>query len=229
MYREIVTDVFFDLDHTLWDFEKNSALTYTKIFDLHDLTIDVDAFLSYYIPINHDCWKLYREDKIGKENLRYVRLQATFEKLGMSVSDELINLLADEYIKYLSTFSNLFDGTLDILNYLKPKYKLHIITNGFQEVQNFKLKNSMIDHFFECVVDSEMVGVKKPNPLIFEYSLTKAKAIPKKSIMIGDSYEADILGAQKLGMHTIHFNSNNEPEDEKGITIYKLEEIKKYL
>ncbi|GLB53314.1 noncanonical pyrimidine nucleotidase, YjjG family protein [Neptunitalea chrysea] len=229
MYRELITDVFFDLDHTLWDFEKNSALTYRKIFDKHKVNVDLNSFLVCYIPINHECWKLYREDKIGKEYLRYVRLKSTFDKLGMIVSDEFINLLADEYIAYLSTFSNLFDGTFEILKYLQPKYRLHIITNGFQEVQNFKLKNSMIDHYFECVINSEMVGVKKPNPLIFEYSLEKANTLPQKSLMIGDSLEADILGAKKVGMHTIHFNTNNEEELANEVTIYSLNDLKKYL
>lgn len=229
MFREQVTNVFFDLDHTLWDFEKNSALTYEKIFKEHQLQVDLEKFLAFYIPINADYWKLFREEKMTKEELRYARLHTTFTKLDMYVSDATIHQLADDYIKYLSTFSHLFDGVQEVLNYLKPNYKLHIITNGFHEVQQYKLKGAMIDHYFDCVIDSEMVGVKKPNPLIFEYSLKKAFVKPENSLMIGDNAEADILGAKNAGMHTIHFNSNGEPELDGEITIYNLLELKKYL
>lgn len=229
MFRDIVSDVFFDLDHTLWDFEKNSALAYNKVFSENSLEINVDSFLHYYVPINHEYWKLYREDGISKEDLRFLRLHTTFTKLGVTVKEDIIFKLADDYISHLSTFGNLFEGTLEILQYLKPNYRLHIITNGFREVQGAKLKNSFISEYFEHVVDSEMVGVKKPNPLIFEYSLNLAAVEADRSIMIGDSFEADILGARNVGMHTIHFNSNNEKVLDEGVTIYNLSDIKKYL
>lgn len=229
MFREKVTDVFFDLDHTLWDFEKNSALTYEKIFKENGLKIDLEHFLQVYVPINAEHWKLFREEKIGKEALRYSRLHTTFQQMNVYVSDATIYKLADDYIKYLSTFNNLFDGVQEVLTYLKPNYKLHIITNGFHEVQHYKLKGAMIDQYFEYVIDSEMVGVKKPNPIIFEYSLKKALVKPEHSLMVGDNAEADILGAKKAGMHTIHFNSNGEPELDGEITIYNLLDLKKYL
>ncbi|SFU31566.1 putative hydrolase of the HAD superfamily [Pustulibacterium marinum] len=229
MFREQITDVFFDLDHTLWDFEKNSALTYQKIFKENQLEVDIQQFLKLYVPINAAHWKLFREEKIGKEELRFSRLNTTFTQMNVTVADDMIYQLADDYITHLSTFNHLFDGVHEVLTYLKPNYKLHIITNGFQEVQNYKLKNSRIADYFDCVIDSEMVGVKKPNPLIFEYSLKKASVEATKSLMIGDNAEADILGAKNVGMHTIHFNSNEEDELDEGITIYKLEELKKYL
>lgn len=229
MFRELITDIFFDLDHTLWDFEKNSALAYTRVFQENDLKVDFNSFLVYYVPINHEYWKLYREERISKENLRFLRLYTTFEKIGVTLSEALILKIADDYISYLGTYGNLFEGTTDILDYLKPNYRLHIITNGFKEVQSNKLKNSDIQHYFDTVVDSEMVGVKKPNPLIFEYSLNLAHVRPESSLMIGDSLEADILGAKSVGMHTIHFNSNNEEVLEDGITIYNLIDLKNYL
>ena len=118
--------IFFDLDHTLWDFDKNSALTFQKLFKRYDISLSLEAFLGVYVPINLNYWKLYREEKIEKEVLRFSRLDDTFKALNLSISSDLIRILSHEYITYLSTFNHLFEGTLEILEYLKPKYKLHL-------------------------------------------------------------------------------------------------------
>ena len=159
-----ITDVFFDLDHTLWDFDKNSALTFDKIFQLHGIDVELKDFLNVYEPINLNYWKMYREERIDKESLRYGRLKNSFDEISVAISDELINILSEDYITYLPDNNYLFDGTHDVLNYLKSNYNLHIITNGFHEVQHGKLKNSNIAPYFKTVTNSEMVGVKKPNP-----------------------------------------------------------------
>jgi putative hydrolase of the HAD superfamily len=224
-----IKDVFFDLDHTLWDFDKNSALTFNKIFKMHDVEVDLNEFLSHYEPINLDYWKLYREEKIDKESLRYNRLNDTFNKISFQADSTLIDKLSIDYIAYLTSFNHLFEDTLDILNYLKPKYQLHIITNGFQEVQESKLRNSNIHHFFKSVTDSEQVGVKKPNPKIFNFALNKVHANPKTSIMIGDNMEADILGALNFGMEAIYFNYLKTPADHNIKQINNLDEIKLFL
>lgn len=229
MFRGIVTDVFFDLDHTLWDFDKNSALAFEKIFSENGLAIDLNDFLEVYIPQNLAFWKLYREERISKIDLRYQRLKTVFDLLGKSVSDDTINLLSDEYIANLSSFDNLFPGTIEILEYLKGSYRLHIITNGFQEIQEKKLRNSNIHGYFDKIIDSEMAGVKKPNPIIFELALKTADTIPEKSLMIGDNLEADIQGAQAVGFHTMHFNAHNEGNHELCPIIEHLHEIKTYL
>ncbi|WP_281542438.1 YjjG family noncanonical pyrimidine nucleotidase [Maribacter aestuarii] len=229
MYKEFVTDVFFDLDHTLWDFEKNSALTFEKILVEHKIDIDLAKFLDVYVPANLVYWKLYREEKISKEDLRYQRLKTVFDTLSYEVSDDMIFSLSEEYIYHLSSHNNLFPNTIEVLEYLKLNYRLHIITNGFQEIQDKKLKNSGIYSFFDEVINSEMAGVKKPNPIIFELALEKANVAPKKSIMIGDSLEADILGAMGVGLHAIHFNAHNEPEHQHCPMIQDLWEIKSYL
>ncbi len=229
MFKGLITDVFFDLDHTLWDFEKNSALTFDKILLENAISVDLDDFLEVYVPANHAFWKLYREEKITKSQLRYQRLKSVFDKLGLAVSDEMIDHLADEYIAHLSSHEHLFPGTMELLDYLKPNYKLHIITNGFQEIQDKKLRNSKIDGYFEVVVNSEMAGVKKPNPIIFELALNTAKTLPERSLMIGDSLEADIQGAINTGMHALHFNSHGDPHHEICNVIHELSEIKTYL
>ena len=229
MFKNLVTDVFFDLDHTLWDFEKNSALTFEEILPKHGVEIALNDFLEVYVPANLVFWRLFREEKITKAELRYQRLKSVFDTLGYTVSDTTINSLADEYINQLSNHTHLFPYTLEILDYLKPKYKLHIITNGFQEIQTKKLINSGIAHYFEQVIDSEMAGVKKPNPIIFNLGLNKAKVNASAALMIGDSLEADILGAKKAGLYALHFNAHGEAEHQHSPMIKALWEIKTYL
>jgi len=224
-----IAHVFFDLDHTLWDFDKNSALTFEKIFQLNNIDVSLDEFLEIYVPINFQYWKLYREEKIDKASLRYGRLKDAFKLLDIKVKTSMIYKLSDDYIAYLSTFNHLFDGAIEILEYLQGKYKLHIITNGFKEVQQGKLNNSNIENYFVTVTNSEMVGVKKPNPKIFEHALQVAKASNKNSIMIGDNYEADILGALNFGVDAICFNYHNETLGNEVKQIDNLLQLKQYL
>ena len=221
--------IFFDLDHTLWDFDKNSALTFEKIFALNDLKIDLNSFLEVYVPINFNYWKLYREDKVDKKNLKFARLNDTFKTLGIDVSAGVVHKLSDDYITYLSTFNHLFPGTIELLEFLFAKYKLHIITNGFKEAQQAKLNQSNIDHYFLTVTNSEMVGVKKPNPKIFHHALHMANATIENSLMIGDNLEADVLGALNIGMDAICFNYHKEILAPNIIGVDHLFELKDYL
>lgn len=225
-----VTHIFFDLDHTLWDFEKNSALTFQKILPEADVDLVHEQFINTYIPINAKYWKLYREERVSKAALRYARLKETFHALKYEISDEKINSLAKEYILQLPNFNHLFDGTLELLDYLKEKYTLHIITNGFEEVQTLKMKKSKIFHYFTEVITSESVGVKKPNPKVFLHAMKKAGSSPKESLMIGDNIEADIQGALATGMKAIHCNFENTGIIPNNITsIRHLLEIKQYI
>jgi len=229
MFKDRVTDIFFDLDHTLWDFEKNSALTFEKILGEHGVDVPLDAFLETYIPINMAYWKLYREEKVSKAALRFERLHKTFQAIGREVRPDKINALSDAYIEHLSSFNHIFPSTKEILDYLRPDYRLHIITNGFAEIQTKKLLNAGIHDYFKVIVNSEMAGVKKPDPKIFKMALELANVKPQNALMIGDSLEADILGAQKVGLHTLHFNSNQEPAHEFCAIITHLGEIKNFL
>jgi len=224
-----ITDVFFDLDHTLWDFEKNSALAFETVFEIQNLEVNMADFLKFYVPINKEYWERYRKDEITQKELRYGRLKDTFDLLEFTVSDELVESLSAEYIHYLPKYNHLFDGALLILDYLKPKYNLHIITNGFAEIQKNKLNNSYITPYFKTVTNSEMAGVKKPNSKIFDYALDLAKAKKESSIMIGDCIEADIQGALDAGLDAIFFNENNVPVTDSIKQINHLLELKKYL
>ena len=224
-----ISHIFFDLDHTLWDFDKNSALCFEKIFKINNIQVSLDEFLEVYVPINSQYWKLYREEKIDKAKLRYGRLYDTFKALNLDVKTRMIYKLSDDYILYLPTFNHLFEGTIEILDYLQPKYTLHIITNGFKEIQQGKMNNSEIDKYFKTVTNSEMVGVKKPNPKIFKHALQVAKAKPENSIMIGDNYEADILGAINFGIDAICFNYHNETLGKEVKQINCLLELKQFF
>ena len=223
--RHKITDIFFDLDHTLWDFDKNSAITYQIVFEKLNLNVDLSEFLKVYIPLNLELWALFREDKISKEKLRYKRLRDVFSKIKMNVTDVMIHQIADDYIFYLGEQTHLFDGAIETLEYLKSKYNLHIITNGFAEVQDNKLKNSKLDPYFDVIVNSETAGVKKPNPIIFEKALSLANVKKENSLMIGDSYEADVLGALNFGIDAICFNYHKEQLPSSIKIIYKLKEL----
>jgi len=224
-----IDHVFFDLDHTLWDFEKNSALAIETIFKKHAIDVNLQLFLFHYIPINIKYWEWYRVDKITQFELRLGRLKETFQLVNYEIDDDKIVFLSEEYIEYLPKFNHLFDGAIEILEYLKPKYNLHIITNGFQEIQDNKLKNSKIDHYFNTITNSEMAGVKKPNPVIFEYAIKEANATKNNSIMIGDCIDADVNGALNFGMDAILFNIDASKSYTNIKQIAHLLELKKHL
>ena len=221
--------IFFDLDHTLWNFEKNSNLAFQTIFNKHKLPLDFNLFFASYTHINLNYWKLYRNEKVTKKALRYGRLKDTFDAIKFKVSDELVNQLSIDYITELPNNNYLFDGAVEVLEYLKPKYNLHIITNGFNEVQFKKLQQSKIDHYFEQIITSEAIGVKKPNPKIFQYALQQTNAKAENSIMIGDNWEADILGAINNGIKAIYFNKENKVRQNGVIGINHLLQLKNYL
>lgn len=224
-----ITDIFFDLDHTLWDFDANSVLAFDKIFKVNHPTIATDKFIEIYAPINQACWKLYQVDKITHEELRYNRLKHSFDAMNYSVSDDEINRIANDYIEFLPENNQLFDGAIEVLEYLNPKYNLHIITNGFAAVQERKITNSGLGTYFKTITNSEMAGVKKPHRNIFEFALSLAKVDKEKAIMIGDCIDADVRGAINFGMQAILFDEKEVHSVEGIKTINHLLELKKIL
>jgi len=225
-----ITDIFFDLDHTLWDFDKNSILAFDKIFRAHHPTIDTHQFIEIYAPINQACWKLYQVDKMTHEELRYQRLKQSFDALGYEISDDAINKISIDYIEYLPDNNLLFDGAIEVLDYLYPKYKLHIITNGFAEVQQRKMYHSGLEKYFQTITNSEMAGVKKPHKNIFEFALSLAKVNKENAIMIGDCIDADVRGAIAFGMQAILFDEKEIHSPEEEIMVIKhLLELKNIL
>ena len=224
-----IQHVFFDLDHTLWDFDKNSHLAFEQIFNNDFPEIKITEFITAYIPINEACWKLYQKDQITHNELRYKRLKDSFDAINYAISDDEIEQIAVDYLTYLPENNHLFDGAIAILDYLQPKYDLHIITNGFAEVQEKKLTNAKIGHYFKTITNSEKAGVKKPNPIIFDYAITAANAKKENAIMIGDCIDADVLGAINFGMDAIFFSVNPSETPANIKQINHLSDLKNYL
>jgi putative hydrolase of the HAD superfamily len=202
--------LFFDLDHTLWDFDANAKNTLTDLFAEFDLHMKVtpvfDDFYRKYLYHNEILWARYQKGFIAADELKWRRMWRTL--LDFQIGDELLAKdLSQRFMELLPTKKEIFPYTMEILNYLiQKKYKLHLITNGFEKTQWSKLRNSGLEHFFTCVITSEASNSLKPKKEIFEYALLKAKASLTESIMIGDNLEADIQGAMNAGMDTVFVN-----------------------
>ncbi|UYW01539.1 YjjG family noncanonical pyrimidine nucleotidase [Flavobacterium agricola] len=229
MKLENITDVFFDLDHTLWDFEKNSNVAFQTIFTNHQLLYALDDFLMAYPAINYKYWELYRNNKITHNQLRYARLKDSFDAINVSINDDKIEQLATDYITELPQSNHLIEGTLAILDYLQPKYNLHIITNGLHEVQRSKITSAKLTDYFKTITDSESTGAKKPSATIYNYALQQAQCEPQHAVMIGDCIDADFNGAKKAGLQAILFDEFNAFTELEIGRINNLVELKKYL
>ena len=225
--------IFFDLDHTIWDFDKNAEETLQELYVIHGLDkiglTSADAFIETYPRNNHSLWAQYHVGKITKDYLREARFRTTFLDLG--VKPELIPVgFEDEYVKLCPTKTNLFPDAHEVLTYLKGKYTMHLISNGFKESTEIKIAGSNISHYFDQIIISEAVGVNKPDKAIFEHALNLASAVKDESIMIGDSIEADIRGALNFGMDAIYFNPMHLPKpDDVPAQITGLKELKNLL
>lgn len=222
-----IQHIFFDLDHTLWDFDTNSEKAFEVIFQDLFPDLSVADFLRHYIPINQACWKLYQVDKITHETLRYERLKQSFDALKVSVSNDQIDYISEVYIELLPEFNQVFEHTHETLTYLQQRYKLHIITNGFAEVQFKKMTRSNLLSYFKTITHSEGAGAKKPHPAIFAHALSQAQARKEHSVMVGDSLEADVFGATDFGMKAIFFNPNQVQVQLDVPQIINLAELKK--
>lgn len=225
----MIKHIFFDLDHTIWDFDKNAQETLHELYlhyKLEELGLaSAEDFINTYTENNHRLWADYHVGKITKETLRAERFSKTFIQLGVH-PEKIPHQFEDDYVRITPTKTNLFMGSEKVLAYLQKKYTLHIISNGFKESTLIKMEVSGLNPYFTNVIISEDVGINKPDKAIFEYALDKAKATKQESIMIGDSIEADIRGAQNFGMKAIYFNPLNKelPEDVKW-QISQLEEL----
>jgi putative hydrolase of the HAD superfamily len=226
--------LFFDLDHTLWDFDANAKATLQQLhLDLRlvDKGIhDFELFHKNYLQNNEKLWARYRNGQIKQDELRIKRMWLTL--LDFQIADEdLTRQLSELFLQLLPTRTILFPDTKEVLQYLTEKrYQLHLITNGFEKTQHAKLKHSGLAGFFKEVITSEGSNSLKPQKEIFEFALNKTGATVKESIMIGDTLDVDILGAMNAGMDQVHVNYNNAEQDIKPTyTVKTLEELKHFL
>ncbi len=225
--------IFFDLDRTLWDFDAAAEVAFERIYEQYNLKSlgipSAHEFHEVYHPLNERLWELYREDKITKADLNRTRFLKPLEHYGIH-DVELADHLSEDYVYWSPRIVRLVPGTMELLEYLKPKYHLHLITNGFEEVQDTKLTLSGMKPYFETLTVSEEVGVKKPNPEIFQYALRKAHATAEESLMIGDEMDVDIDGARAAGIDTVLFNPRGEKiEGTRTFEVRNLLEIKQIL
>lgn len=204
--------IFFDLDHTIWDFDRNAEETLQELYVVHNLKglglHSADVFIETYTRNNHQLWAEYHLGRINKQTLRETRFRKTFLDLG--VEPEFIPLVfEDDYVRICPTKTNLFPHAHEVLQYLSSRYQLHIISNGFKEATDIKVANTGLTPYFQNIIISELVGINKPDKAIFEHALNLAGATIPESLMIGDSLEADVYGALAYGMDAIYFNPND--------------------
>jgi putative hydrolase of the HAD superfamily len=226
--------IFFDLDHTLWDFETNAKESLKDLYELNDLKTrgidDFDKFFKWYSYHNERLWDKYTKGLIKQDELRWKRMWLTL--LDYKIADEALSKkMSVEFLERLPTKKNLFPYTIEILDYLKTKgYKMHLVTNGFEAVQYNKLRYSKLENYFVEVITSEASNALKPNKEIFDFALQKAKATVEESIMIGDNLDADIQGGINAGMDTVFVNHLNiKPHINATYMIHHLQELESIL
>jgi YjjG family noncanonical pyrimidine nucleotidase len=225
--------LFFDLDHTLWDYDTNCVEAIEdlyEIFNLEDLGIPSAKTLSDQFFITNDrLWDLYDSRQITTQELRYRRFREIFDALNIS-GEHICDELNDAYLDISPQKPHLINGAREMLEYLKPKYKMHIITNGFDEIQGTKMTSSGINHFFENIITSQKCNFRKPEKGIFEYALNLTNSKINEALMIGDNLNTDILGAKNYGIDSIYFSPKHGIEKNIATkTIKHLVELKEFL
>ena len=226
--------LFFDLDHTLWDFDANARITLEQLhldMNLPEKGIhDFDLFYKNYLVHNERLWAEYRNGHIRQDELRLKRMWLCL--LDFNISDEELAMQMNElFLQLLPSRTLLFPDTIEVLQYLQEKgYGLHLITNGFEDVQHNKLRSSGLAPFFKVVVTSECSNSLKPQKEIFEFAMNKTGATAEESLMIGDALDVDVAGALNVGMDAVHENYNRKEQDiQPTYTIYHLKELKDFL
>ena len=206
--------LFFDLDHTLWDFDRSSRETTDELFEYYHFSrfpgLTPLAFYEAFRTANYHFWGLYNQSKVTKEEIRDRRFKLVFEKLGLSLEDCPPDI-GKEYLYNCPKKPYLLPQCLETMEALAEHFALHILTNGFTDVQALKLQSAGIEHFFKTVTTSDCTGFKKPHATIFKHALKQAGAQKEESLMVGDNWETDVLGAKNFGMDCIYYN----PEKKK--------------
>jgi len=222
--------LFFDLDHTLWDFDKNSETALRKLYDEFELAklgiTDFDALFKAYNFHNDKLWERYRNGFIKRDELRWKRMWLML--LDFKVTDtSLANEISTAYIEILPMQTLLVPHAKEILEHCKGRYEMHLITNGFETTQRLKLQYSGISRYFTHLVTSEKSNSMKPHPDIFTFALNIAKATAEESIMIGDAIDVDILGAINAGWDTVYYNPHKIQH--KRLPTYEIEHLEELM
>jgi putative hydrolase of the HAD superfamily len=210
--------LFFDLDHTLWDYDTNAAAALTDLHAKHDLHqksgITADELISTFFKVNYALWDDFDIGVIGKEDIRKYRFPNIYDSLGVSHDHIPLNIEV-EYVDLCPTKKATMPMAHEVLDYLNGKFHIHVITNGFKEIQTKKMESALLAPFFTEVITSESAGYRKPDPRVFEFALDKAGASKQESIMIGDNLTTDIGGARNAGIDQVFFNPDKRIHQEK--------------
>lgn len=201
-------NLFIDLDDTIYDFSCASRESFREAYDLLHYERFFDSFehyLSIYEPYNLELWRIYGEGKITKEELNRRRYSYPLESVGV-FDQELASTFCLKALSRIPTKNRVMPGAIELLEYLRPRYRMYILSNGFKELQAHKMRTAGIDKFFDALILSEDIGVNKPNPELYEYALKKSNSKLEESIMIGDMFDTDIVGAANIGMDQIYYN-----------------------
>ena len=227
------THIFFDLDHTIWDFESNAKETLKELYVIYELTDKGDFtdedFIATYKVVNRQMWQLYEQGKMDKQTLREKRFHDSLSKLGVEEKD-IPEHIWDDYLKICPEKTILMPHAQETLDYLVSKYPMTLITNGFQQTQERKLISSDLGKYFKGMVTSESVGYQKPDRRIFEHALKQSGSTIRQTIMIGDSHNTDILGAKSMGLDHVWYNPDKmEHTYDVMHEIHSLLELKELL
>ncbi|MEP0984615.1 YjjG family noncanonical pyrimidine nucleotidase [Ekhidna sp.] len=223
-----IKHIFFDLDHTLWDYDRSAQETLLEIYsqlELSTSSITEKKFINTFYNVNEKLWVKYNNGQIDREYIKKERFNEIFSSTGVDVGQS--KMASTYFMNHCSLKPYLMEDALTALNYLSNRYKLHIITNGFLDAQNRKLKSSGIDTFFKVMVTSECADSRKPSPEIFEYSLKEAGASKADSIMIGDNPRTDIQGAREYGIKTVFYDPSGRKRSLADFTIQSHMELLK--
>ncbi len=223
------THIYFDLDHTLWDYKANAYEAFRDIYDQFELyrqTDSLDSFFNVFVKYNDLLWERYRKGEIKKKSLLTERFELTLGEFGIH-KNGMAEKISQAYITLSPYKTNLLPYTREVLTYLSDKYNLYILTNGFNEVQFIKLNKSNLTGFFKQVFTSENAGYQKPRKEIFEYALKSVNAKKSESLMVGDDLNVDIIGARSFGIDQVYFNPDNLPHKEK--VTFEITSLKELL
>ena len=225
--------IFFDLDHTLWDYDQNAKLSLIELYDEYALKnygkFSADQLVDKFFRVNAQMWDLYNHQKIDRDYLREERFRMVFRELGFADLD-LAFQFGEDYVRLCPNKTAVMPGARELLTYLSDKYPIHVITNGFDDVQLVKIKSSGLETFFSEVITSERAGARKPSPRIFEYALQLTGANPAGSVMIGDNLITDIGGARSHSIDHVFFNPEKLPHSEPvTLEIHSLSELQDHL
>lgn len=221
--------IFFDLDRTLWDFDRNSRETLNELFHHHipGLSCGIEKFIETYQAINEEMWAQYRNGHLAREVLRYKRFEDTLLTLGIQNPDKiLVQTLSEQYLSICPQKPGCLPNVHETLQKLREVFELHIITNGFFQTQHIKLDASGLRPYFNAIITSEDANAKKPDSEIFDFAFKAAGAMPENSLMIGDDIHADVEGAMAVGMKAIHFAPNNS---QPAVGFRRIQQIRQLL